>query len=188
MAIKQLAKQARSYRRFDPSDPIPAQVLRDLVDTARFVPCGGNQQPIRYRLVTDPSHCADVFEQIAWAGALPDWPGPAEGERPTGYIAMCLPVKKQALMDVGIAAQTIQLAATELGYGCCMLGAIQHDKLRTILNLPDDYVVSLLLALGKPAEKIVLETVEDSGQTRYWRDEQDVHHVPKRTMEQVIFD
>lgn len=186
MAMKELTKKARSYRRFDQANPIPPDVLRDLVDTARFVPCGGNQQPIRYRLVSAPSVCAEVFEQIAWAGALPDWPGPAEGERPTGYIAMCLPVKKQALMDVGIAAQTIQLAATEAGYGCCMLGAIQHDKLRTIFNLPDDYVVSLLLALGKPAETIVLESVDDSGQTRYWRDEQGIHHVPKRSLDQVL--
>jgi hypothetical protein len=44
----------------------------------------------------------------------------------------------------------------------------------------------LVLALGKPKETVVLETVGPEGDVKYWRDEQSVHHVPKRRLEDII--
>jgi nitroreductase len=182
-----LLRQARSFRRFDQTDPIPPQVLTDLVDLARLVPSGANAQPLRYRIVSDEAERAAVFPHTAWAGALRDWPGPAEGERPTGYIAICSAAgKPEPATDIGIAGQTIQLAATDLGYGACMLGAIERDMLHAALKLPEDLALRLLLALGRPAETVVLEDLAPGASTAYWRDSDGVHHVPKRTLDEVL--
>lgn len=181
-----LVRQARTYRRFDESARIPAETLRDLVDVARIVPCGGNSQKLRYMIVTHPEDCAKLFPNLAWAGALKDWPGPAEGERPTGYIIILS--EANAGHNVGIAAQTIQLAAAEAGFGCCMMGAIKRDDIKAAFHIPDAMNVHLVLALGKPAETVVLEPIPADGSTAYWRSEDGVHHVPKRGLEEVLVD
>ena len=78
-----LVKQARSCRRFKNADPVPPDLVRQWIDTTRFVPSGGNQQPLRYRIVTGPQECAQVFPHTKWAASLKDWKGPTESERPT---------------------------------------------------------------------------------------------------------
>ncbi len=179
-----LARKARSTRRFDQQQPIPEADLRQLVDVARIASCGGNQQPLRYRIVSPAEECAAVFPHIAWAGALKDWDGPADGEQPTGYITIVS--EGNHAMDVGIAAQSIQLAAAEMGYACCMLGAIRRPKIAAVLNIPHPYTIDLLLALGRPAETIVLEDVPAGSDLKYYRDTDDVHHVPKLDLASVI--
>ncbi|MCX7590976.1 MAG: nitroreductase family protein [Kiritimatiellae bacterium] len=185
MNMKELVKRARSTRRFDQSRPIGKDVLLALVDMARLSPCGGNTQPLRYRIVHDPDECRAIFPFIAWAAALKPWPGPAEGERPTGYI-LILGQDQTADVTTGIAAQTMHLAAAEMGYGCCMLGAIQRDKIKQTLKIPDPYQVKLALAFGVPAEKIVIEEVAAGTDLRYYRTPDDVHHVPKLRLEDVL--
>ncbi len=182
-----LVKKARSHRRFLESDPIPPETLRELVDIARLAPCGGNQQPLRYRIVTG-DECAAVFPYIAWAGALKDWEGPAEGERPTGYIAILSSADRNSPphADMGIAAQTIQLAATDLGYAACMLGAIKRPEIHKALGLPDAWAVNLLVALGRPGETVVIEDLAPGGDTAYYRTPDGIHHVPKRTLDEVL--
>ena len=125
-----------------------------------------------------------VFPNIAWAGALPDWPGPSEGERPTGYIAVCSEGKPGT--DVGIAAQTIQLAASEMAFGACMLGSIKRDEIQKALSIPDRYEIKLLIALGKPAEKVVIDNASAGDDLRYYRTEDDTHHVPKLSLEDIL--
>ncbi len=183
----QLVREARSTRRFDAGRRIPPETVRELVDIARLCPSGANLQPLRYRLVTDPAECADVFPFTAWAGALADWPGPAEKERPTAYIVVCSGAGQPSPdVDLGIACQTLQLAASSMGYGACMLGAIRREQIHEALNLPQEMAVRLVVALGKPTETIVLETVGENGDTRYWRTPDEVHHVPKRKLEDVL--
>jgi len=125
-----------------------------------------------------------LFPHLRWAGALKDWPGPAEGERPTGYIIILSEANPGH--NVGIAAQTIQLAAAEAGYGVCMMGAINRDAIKAAFNIPDDINVHLVLAIGKPAETVVIEPMPADGNTAYWRSEDGVHHVPKRALEDVL--
>ena len=182
----QLVKQARSFRRFVEADPISAGVVRGLVDTARLVPSAANQQPLRYRIVTEGTVRARVFPHLKWAGALKEWGGPKEGERPTGYILMLAEKGKNVACDLGIAAQTIQLAATAAGYGACMLGAIDRVGLHQTLSLPANMEVQLVVALGRPGETIVLEDLAPSANPAYWRTPDEVHHVPKRRLEDVI--
>lgn len=184
--FSQLVKQARSYRRFVEGDPISAETVRGLVDMVRFVPSAANQQPLRYRIVTDAAMRPQVFQHLKWAGALKDWGGPKEGERPTGYILILTEKGKNVSCDVGIAAQTLQLAATAAGYGACMLGAIDRGGLQQTLNLPANMEVQLVVALGRPGEKIVLEELAANANPAYWRTPDQVHHVPKRRMEDVL--
>jgi len=165
---------------------MPPALVRRLVDIARLVPSGGNQQPLRYRIVTDATERGRVFPYLRWAAALKDWAGPAEGERPTAYIVILSPADKPSHTDVGIAAQTIQLAATTMGYAACMVGSIDRPAVRHELRLPDDLEIQLIVALGRPGEKIVLEELARGGDVSYWRTPDGVHHVPKRRLEDVL--
>ena len=179
-----LVKKARTYRRFNESDPIPAATLIDFVNLARVAPCGGNSQKLRYMIVNDPADRAALFPSLKWAGALKEWAGPAEGERPTGYILILS--ESNPGHNVGIAAQTIQLAATEAGYGVCMMGAIQRDDIKATFHIPTAMNVHLVLAIGKPAETVLIEPMPTDGSTAYWRSPDGVHHVPKRALNDVL--
>lgn len=186
MNLLELVKKARSFRRYIEDDRIPPAVMRELVDLVRYVPSAGNQQPLRYRLVTEITECAAVFVHLKWAGLLKEWGGPIEGERPSGYIIILSPAGKNPAIDIGIAAQTLQLAATERGFGACMLGAIDRTGIHKALVLPAELEVQLVVALGWPAETVKLEETPSEGSTAYWRGADGVHHVPKRPLAEVV--
>ena len=183
-------RACRSYRRFDEGDPIPGTLLAELANLARLTASGANRMPLRFRLVSSANERDMVFSQLKWAGALKDWDGPEEGERPTGYIVICdAGHGATTLVDEGIAAQTIMLAAVEAGFGGCMLHAFNKAGVSQALGLEGEGVEPLMvLALGRPAEKVVLEPLSASpdGSTNYWRDAESVHHVPKRSLEDVL--
>jgi nitroreductase len=188
MSLRELVLKTRSYRRFYQEHAVDLETLRELVDLARQSASGSNRQPLKYVLSCEPERNAAIFPLTRWAGALPDWPGPVEGERPAAYmIILCdTEVAKSAGVDHGIAAQSIMLGATEKGLGGCMIGSIERPKLRELLEIPERYDILLLLALGKPKETVVLEPLGPDGDTRYHRDEQGVHYVPKRSLEEII--
>ena len=183
-------RACRSYRRFDEGDPIPEALLIELVDLARVVASGANRMPLRYRIVSVAAERDAVFSQLKWAGALPDWDGPEPGERPTGYVVVCdAGHGATTSVDEGIAAQTIMLAATQAGYGGCMLHAFNKARVSEALGLAEAGVEPLMvIALGRPAEDVRLESLGASpdGSTSYWRDEASVHHVPKRSLADVL--
>jgi nitroreductase len=185
--LADLVARTRSCRRFDASHAVDPQVLRDLVDIARLTASGGNLQPLKYKLVCDPETSAKVFACLRWAGYLTDWSGPEESERPTAYIVIVRDndVTTNLVIDHGIAAQTIMLAATERGLAGCIMGSIDRNRLKGDLGIPASCEILLVLALGKPGEKIVME-VAAKGEIRYWRDPAGVHHVPKRPLDEVI--
>jgi nitroreductase len=190
MDFLELVKKCRSYRRYDESHAIDTETVRYLVDCARLTASGANMQPLKYVGTCTPASNAAVFETLAWAGSLPDWPGPSEGERPTAYIVICTDttVRESADADLGIAAQTIVLAAAERGLGGCMFGSVQRSKLRETLGLAEHLTISLVVALGKPVEVVQLEESTPGGSTTYYRDEKAVHHVPKRGMDEVLLE
>ncbi len=78
------------------------------------------------------------------------------------------------------------LGATEAGLGGCIIAAIKKERLRTAFDIPEQYEILLVLALGKPAEEVVIETMRNND-VKYWRDDKSVHHVPKRTLDGIIF-
>ena len=186
MDFKELVRKNRSYRRFDGGRAIAREDLVALVALARLTPSGANRQPLRYRLVCGDD-CARVFPHLSWAGALRDWDGPEEGQRPTAYIIMLRDGETRGIpADEGIAAQTLLLGATERGMGGCMFGSVKREALAETLALDARYEIALVIALGYPVETVVIEDLPPGGDTAYWRDAAAVHHVPKRTLEELI--
>jgi nitroreductase len=188
--LKDLVIKNRSYRRFQQAESISLETLKELVDTARLCASGSNSQPLKYILSREPGKNALIFQTLAWARLIQGWGGPQEGERPAAYIVILHDknIASAVVVDHGIAAQTILLAATEKGLGGCMLGAIKKDDLRKALNIAENLEIVLVIALGKPGEKVVLENVGADSSTKYWRDQQSVHHVPKRALKDIIVD
>jgi len=186
--LEDLVRKNRSYRRFHQHVPVDLETLRTLVNLARLSASANNLQPLKYILSCEPETNALIFPHTRWAGYLKDWPGPAEGERPAAYIVILgdTEIRKSFGCDHGIAAQSIMLGATERGLGGCMIGSIDHDRLRQVLDIPEQYEILLVLALGKPKETVVLEEVGSDGDVRYYRDAQSVHHVPKRSLDELI--
>ncbi len=186
--LADIIRKNRSYRRFHQDVPVDLDTLRGLVNLARLSASGANLQPLKYILSCDPQANARIFPHTRWAGYLTDWDGPVEGERPAAYIVILgdTEIRKSFGCDHGIAAQSIMLGATEQGLGGCIIGSVDHDGLRHALDIPEQYEILLVLALGKPRETVVLEEVGPDGDIRYYRDEEGVHHVPKRSLDELI--
>ena len=186
--LKDLVLKCRSYRRFYQEVAIDNKTLRELVDLARYSASAVNRQPLKYILSSSREKNALVFSTLHWAGTLKTWPGPDEGERPAGYIIILgdKEISANSGMDPGIAAQTILLGAVEKGLGGCMLGAVDREDLHRLLNIPARYEIPLVVALGKPKEKIILETMKPTDSFDYWRDKDEGHHVPKRQLNDII--
>src|SRR4030043_288401 len=141
--LQQLVLKNRSYRRFHQDVPIKLETLRELVDLARLSASALNLQPLKYVLSCEPRKNALIFSHLGWAGYLKDWPGPAEGERPSAYIIILgdTEISKTFGCDHGIAAQSILLGATERGLGGCMVGAVKRAELSQNLNIPPRYEI-----------------------------------------------
>lgn len=187
--LKDLITKCRSYRRFYENERITEEELKTLVELAGLTASTANSQALKFRICYTEEENAKVFETLKWAGALPDWDGPKEGERPAAYIIiLCdLSLGRNKLQDDGIAAQTIMLGATEMGYGGCMLGNVERTRLAGLLGIDTEkYSIDLVLALGKPKETVVIVPVGEDGDVRYYRDENQVHYVPKRSLEELL--
>ena len=186
--INDLVRKTRSYRRFYQDVAVELATLRELVDLGRLSASGMNKQPLKYILSCDADRNARVFPQLGWARYLKDWPGPAEGERPAAYIIILgdKDISQEFGVDHGIAAQSIMLGATEKGLGGCMIRSIHREALRKELDIPERYEILLVLALGKPKEKVVIDPLGPDGDIKYWRDDHSVHHVPKRSLDEII--
>ncbi|WP_028324720.1 nitroreductase family protein [Desulfatirhabdium butyrativorans] len=186
--IEELIIKNRSCRRFYQSKPVHKDTLIDLVNLARLSASAANLQPLKYILSNDPDRNAEIFSCLAWAAYLKDWAGPAEGERPAAYMILLgdTGITSNFHCDHGIASQSILLGAREKGLAGCILAAVNREKLRTLLAIPDQLEILLVLAIGYPREDIVIDPVGKDGSIRYWRDANGVHHVPKRDLQEII--
>lgn len=189
--LKDLVMKNRTHRRFYENIVVSRESLKELIDLVRIVPSTANLQALKFILFYTKEDREKVFPYLSWAGALPDWNGPEAGERPAAYI-MILCDKQLGEgqgVDDGIAAQTIMLGATEKGLGGCILGNIKREELIQKLELDGErYSIELVLALGKPKEKVMLTDVKEDGDIRYYRDENQMHYVPKRKLEDLIIE
>jgi len=186
--IADLIKQNRSCRRFAQDHPVPTETLRELIDLARCSASAANRQPLKYITSSSPEKNETIFDCLGWAAYLKNWPGPVPGERPAAYIIITgdTRITSNYWCDHGIASQSILLGAREMGLAGCIFGAINKPKLKKACAIPEELEILLVLAIGKPAETIVLEKVGPDGDIKYWRDDQEVHHVPKRSLEEII--
>jgi len=185
--FKDLVIKSRSCRKFDMSEPISREILEELVDLTRACPSAGNLQPLKYKLICDKEQNATVFSCLSWAGYLKDWPGPAENERPTGYILVLRDneIASNFIIDHGITTQTIMLGAAEQDFAGCIMGSVDRTKLRETLELSTRYEILCIIALGKPAQTVDLEEAE-AGDIQYHEDSDGTHHVPKRPLSEII--
>jgi len=186
--MRDLVLKNRSYRRFYQEVDIKLETLKELVDLARLSASARNAQPFKYILSCEPRRNSLIFPHLAWARYIRGWPGPCERERPSAYIIILgdTEISRSFDCDHGIAAQSIMLGATEQGLGGCIIASIEKEGLRKSLEIPPRYEILLVLALGKPKETVVIEKVGDSGDIKYWRDSEGVHHVPKRPLDGII--
>jgi nitroreductase len=185
--LNDLVLKNRSYRKFDGKTAVSGETLEQLVDLARICPSSRNQQALKFIAINKPETCAQLFPCLAWAGYLKDWAGPAAEEQPTAYIIILGDTRLGTKFDIdlGICAQTILLGAVESNLGGCMIASIKQDQLKLMFSIPDYLEILLVLAIGKPVEKVVIEPLKE-GNIRYWRDLDQIHHVPKRSLLEIL--
>lgn len=178
-----LMRRNRSYRRFDEYWRVKEEHLISILSNLKYAPSARNLQPLKYKMVFTEEECAKVFPHLKWAGYLKDWDGPQEGERPTAYLIQCLDttLTESVLCDDGIHLLAITLGATALEYGCCIIKAFNAPAINEALGLPEHLKPMTVIAIGKPTECVVTEPMKGD-EIEYWRDENQIHHVPKRNI------
>jgi len=191
--IKDLILKNRSYRRFYQDFKIEKNDLYELVDLARLSPSPKNKQILKFMICNDADKNEQIFRQLAWAGYLLNWNGPEEGEKPSAYIIVLgdsnLSVSFEAdytNTSYGICCQSILLGAVEKELGGCIIASIKRENLKNILNLKPNFEILCVIALGKPKEEVIIDELVEGNDIRYWRDENKIHHVPKRKLEDII--
>ncbi len=186
--IKDLIYKNRSYRRFHQDKIISMETLEELVNLARHSACGANLQSLKYILSGDADTNELIFKRLGWAAYLKEWKGPTEGEKPAAYIVLLgdTTIHNNFFCDHGIACQSMLLGAVEKGFGGCILASINRKGLQKDLTIDKHLEILLVLALGYPSERVQLEYLEPNGDIKYWRDDQGVHHVPKRPLDEII--
>ena len=184
--IRELLENTRSYRRYDESIPLTEEDLRAIAEAVRLVPSAGNLQRIRVAFVNDALQNAEVFATLGFAAYLKDWKGPEAGERPVGYAVLMTESEPDVnlAIDIGIAAEAMLLTARERGFGGCMFRSFNKEPLSAILG-KDGYTPVLVISFGSPAEKVVIEDIKN-GDVKYYRDAEDTHRVPKRTVDEIL--
>lgn len=189
--MRDLIAKTRSFRRFDENRIISDDDIKYLIELTRLGGSARNCQPWQYMGITEPEQCSKIFPYLAWAGYLSEWAGPVDGEKPRAYILCLLNHEwhrgslKEAWFDLGTATQNLLLAAMKKNIGGCRIGAFS-PHLKDLFEIPDHLELSLVIALGYPAEKVTLDSLAVNENIRYWRDEDDVHHVPKRSLDDII--
>ena len=180
--IRDLILTNRSYRRFHQETIVGLDTLKELVDLARLSASGGNTQALKFAIYNDPEGNAQVFSNIGLGG------NPTKEEAPTAYIIILgdTKISKGFGCDHGIAAQSILLGAVEKGLGGCMVGIVNRERLTKLLGLASHYDILLVLAIGRPKEKSVIEDVGQDGDTQGWWDDEGIRHVPKRLLNDII--
>jgi nitroreductase len=191
--MQEIIARTRTFRRFVEKDLISLATLYDLIDLARLGGSARNGQPWQYMIANSSELCEKIFPYLGWAGYLTDWKGPVAGERPCAYV-LCLLNKNrlkgpesEAQFDLGVASQNLLLGAMEKRIGGCRIGAF-NPKLASLFKLSDHLHLSLVIALGKPRETVIVEECKDDDDIRYWRDEHGAHHVPKRSLQSCLLD
>ena len=190
--LRDLVLKNRSYRGYDESYQFSREELLEFVDMARLTAASANIQPLKYHLACEQELVAQIQPLTRWAGSLPQLDLPYPGTRPTAFITICQDMSISSnptsfLSDVGITAQTILLAAAEKGLGGCMIGSFDKEALKVLLKLHENIEPKLVLALGKPAEEIILVEPKEDGSVKYYRsDDGKTHYVPKRKLEDII--
>ncbi len=177
METKEAIKLRRSVKQYETSFKIPAEEITELLTLASLSPTAFNIQHWRFVLVEDPD-LRNEIRKVAWDQAqvtnsslliilcanLKAWeksPDRYWKNAPEAVQNFILPAidgyyrdKKQiqrdeAMRSCGIAAQTLMLAAKSMGYDSCPMDGFDFPAVAQLINLPDDHVISMFVAIGK---------------------------------------
>ena len=176
MNFKELVIQRQSVRKYTDQQVEPAK-LQLCLEAARLAPSASNSQPWTFVVVDQ----AELLEKIALAskgplGTFNKFVSQAPMilvmvmEKPKMLTEMGGRLKKKEypLIDIGIAANQFCLQAAELGLGTCMLGWFDEAKVKTLLGIPEEKNVGLLITLGyAPADYPLRKKVRKSAETVY---------------------
>ncbi len=188
MELAELYRDCRTYRRFT-QEPVPAALVRGLVDVARQRSCGRNGQVLRYVSVTTPENVKAMQPLLHWAAALPKEIGtPREGEQPTAFVVVAKPKDANPIIsniDLGIALDAMAITAWQQGVGSAILAAVDRAKIAALLGLPEGLEVNVVLA-GHPSHKSTLVPAEEEKPLAYYVDEKRDYYVPKLSLEAVL--
>lgn len=186
-----ILKNTRSIRLFDYNIKVPISVLKKAIAASVFAPTIYNLQPLKYRIVSDAITCEKIFNMVSWGKRLKNWEGPKMHERPSAYIVIINDTNivkdyNRVWLDVGSATQIIRMVLTKKGYGSCILGSFDIERLKGLLGLNKNFIPMIIVAVGKAVEKCITESIEISNSTAYYNDSDNIHHVPKRTLEEIL--
>ena len=182
--LRRLLQHNRSYRGYDASFKVREDQLRRIIEVVTLCPSARNQQVLRFRPVMG-DEAASMLKYIRLGGALPELHLPFAGSEPNAFIVICSSVEESKYVDIdlGIVAQSMLLQAVEIGLGGICIGAFDHEPLKELLGLK--YEPLLVLAIGRPAERIELKECGEGDNLTYYR-EGGVHYVPKIRVDDLI--
>ena len=191
MSVKDLIYKDRSYRGFDRSYRFTREEMEEYVDVMRMSPSSMNKQALKFYIAYEEELVSRIQRETGWAKRLPQMELPHPGKEPTAFIIICQdkevdPNLNLYQRDIGIAAHSALLLAAEKGLGGCMLGSINAGNLKEIMGYGDRLAPIIVVALGKPDETIRVVPLPEDGNTDYYRDDDDIHYVPKRSLEEVL--
>lgn len=147
-----LLKERRSIRRYQP-DPVPEEMVEQILDAGRCAPSASNRQPWSFVVVQDRA----VLQQVAQHAAyfFIRWAHVAEAPL---LIALCgnagsAIYRRYLHEDIGLAGGQMMLQAKALGLGTCWLGGLDREAIAATLKLPEEVELVGLLTVGFPAEE-----------------------------------
>ena len=185
-SLETLMEKNRSYRGYKKEFVVKREMLERIVAVNTKIASAKNQQVLRFKLVTQDTGADIIVQNMKLGGLLPELHLPFEGTEPNAFIIICstIPENKFVDIDLGIAAQSMLLKATEMGLNGIMIGAFNKAKIIEAFNLP--YEPLLILAIGKGNETIKLQAVSEGDKLAYYRNEDGVQFVPKIRWKQLI--
>ena len=186
LTVYDLIVQRRTIRRFKQVE-ISEESLTKIVNAGRLAPSGANLQPLEFIIIHKKGLLKPVFSTLKWAGYIAPAGNPPVGSQPVAYIVVLInsDIKKDGgSSDAAAAIENMIFAALDQGIGSCWIGSISRKDLRARLNIPQNYRIDSVLAMGYPDESPVVEEVKNS--IKYWKDEEGTLHVPKRNLNKII--
>jgi nitroreductase len=186
VSLETLMEKNRSYRGYDKSFEVKREMLERIVAVNTKIASAKNQQALRFKLVTKETGAEHIVQNMKLGGLLPELHLPFPGTEPEAFIIICttLPENKFVDIDLGIAAQSMLLKATEMGLNGIMIGAFNKAKVTEAFDLP--YEPLLILAIGKGKETIRLKPIGPDDDKAYYRDGQGIQYVPKITLDGLL--
>lgn len=172
----------RSVRSFTQKD-VPMDLIKKIVNTARFAPSGMNRQPWEFVVVKDKKLAGKMFNNVAMlAGNAPK----EEQSAPVYIVVLGNPsISSGYQVDCAFATSNILHAAWAEGLGTCVIGSVNRDVIKKLLNIPSTLEICWLVQLGYPAEQSVAVDADGDNLGRI-KDNSGVMLVPKRNLDSIL--